>query len=316
MSDVEAPVVEDITDDVPAEVEALDGIASEQEAHNVDRPVRGSGIRKHKGGNNSGTPLSDLVVGSTVEGKVKVVVSYGAFVDIGAATDALLHISNLSSDYVANVEDIIKPGETVSARILSVDPEKKQVAISMKPEGSDSEGQSDGRRKQRPRRSGGDRSAQMETINKLSQSEYDNAAFVEGEVVSVLDFGAFVRFDASQVNAEVTGELDGLVHISVMSTERIDKPSSVVNVGDKIQIRVKDLDAEQGRVALSMISTEDEEKSGKGRGGGGGEERQSRRNNQMFSESEKGPRDWKEQLEKIQADMPSFSNGPIIIKRK
>ena len=89
MSDtaVEEPATE--VEDVPEEVVALDGIASEEEAHNVERPARGSGIHKHKDGEKSNRiELKDLEVGSEVDAKVKTITSYGAFLDIGAKSDA------------------------------------------------------------------------------------------------------------------------------------------------------------------------------------------------------------------------------------
>merc|ERR1711976_374394 len=118
-------------EDVPAEVEAMDGVESEEEAHNADRPARDSGIKKHRKGKNTGTPISELEVGSYVDGTVKTITSYGAFVDIGAATDALLHVSRLSNEFVSNVEDVVKAGDKVNVRIAAIDAEKGQVAISM-----------------------------------------------------------------------------------------------------------------------------------------------------------------------------------------
>mmetsp|Transcript_13248 Transcript_13248/g.19636 ORF Transcript_13248/g.19636 Transcript_13248/m.19636 type:complete len:114 (+) Transcript_13248:511-852(+) len=91
---------EEAAAEIPAEVEALDGVADEEEAHNTDRPARGSGIHKHKKGGSKGTPLSELEVGAEVEATVKTTTSYGAFIDIGAETDALLHVSRLSSRLV------------------------------------------------------------------------------------------------------------------------------------------------------------------------------------------------------------------------
>lgn len=70
-------------EDVPAEVEAMDGVASEEEAHNVDRPARDSGISKHKEGDKPRrVELKDLEIGAEVSAKVKTVTSYGAFLDI------------------------------------------------------------------------------------------------------------------------------------------------------------------------------------------------------------------------------------------
>merc|ERR1740136_499445 len=160
----EEPTPTEPTAEVPVEVAAMDGVNSSEEAHNTDRPARASGTAKHKKGA-QGTPLSELVVGATVEGKVKTLTSYGAFVDIGAATDALLHVSRLSVDFVSNVEDVVKAGQEVSVRIVTVDAERGQIALTMltaeeeeNAKGQRGGGSEDGgKRKARPQRSQGDR---------------------------------------------------------------------------------------------------------------------------------------------------------------
>lgn len=301
--------------EVPAEVEAMDGVADDEEAHNVERPARDSGIKKHKQGS-KGTPISELVIGSYVDGTVKTVTSYGAFVDIGASTDALLHVSRLSNEFVSNVEDIVKAGDKVNVRIAGIDAEKGQVAISMLSEDDENAAKASrggGRRKERPQRSGGDRSAQVATINSLADAGYDDSKMVEGEVVSTLAFGAFVRFDASQLADDVTGELDGLVHISALSVGRADSVQSLVSVGDKVQVRVRGLDTDGSKVSLSMISKEDEEASRPQRNN----DQSQRRGRQMFSEDEMGAKDWKESLEKFNTESnSSFSNMPVVVDKR
>jgi len=308
------------TEEVPAEVSALDGVADGEEAHNVDRPARGSGIQKHKK-ENKGIALADLEIGSMVEGKVKTITSYGAFVDIGASTDALLHVSRLSDSFVSNVEDIVKAGDSVSVRIVTVDAEKGQVALSMLSEEAEEKAaaakearSAGGKRKARPQRSNGDRQAQVATLNSLAEAGYDGDKFVEGEVVSMLDFGAFVRFDATQLDESVTGELDGLVHISSLCSGRAEAVSDIVSVGDKVQIRVKNLDTEGNKVSLSMITREQEQANRPKRGDNDGKGR--RRGRQMFSESEMGAKDWKESVEKLQATQPTFTNTPVVVDNR
>jgi len=312
MSEVEdsekPPVVED---EVPSEVVAMDGVETGEEAHNIERPARASGTAKHKPRENSGKPLAELEIGSTVEGTVKSITAYGAFVNIGAVTDALLHVSRLSDDFVANVEDVIKVGQTVQVRILNTDSEKNQIGVSMRSEEADARGGGGGGEgtagKSRPRRSGGDRAAQQEIIKSLTTNGYDATKFIEGEVQRTLDFGAFVRFAISDIGDGLTGEIDGLVHISAMSTTRVNKVSDVCKPGDKIQIRVKNVDAESGKIALTMVSVEDEKKGGK---------KPKRRAKGQFSPEEMGAKDWKEQLEKFQVDMPVYSNRGMVIDKR
>jgi len=316
----EEPTPTEPTAEVPVEVAAMDGVNSSEEAHNTDRPARASGTAKHKKGA-QGTPLSELVVGATVEGKVKTLTSYGAFVDIGAATDALLHVSRLSVDFVSNVEDVVKAGQEVSVRIVTVDAEKGQIALTMltaeeeeNAKGQRGGGSEDGgKRKARPQRSQGDRRSQVVTMNAVNEKGHDTDKFIEGEVVSMLDFGAFVRFDAGQLAEDVTGELDGLVHISALMAGRVDSVASVVSVGQKVQIRVKGIDAEGGKVALSMITDEQEQENRPKRGGGGG----GKRGRQMFSDSEMGAKDWKESLDKFQTDQgTTFTNAPLVQQKR
>jgi Ribosomal protein S1 len=303
---------------VPAEVAALDGVVSDEEVHNKERPARESGIKKHRKGEKKGTPLAELEVGSFVDGTVKAITSYGAFVDIGASTDALLHVSRLSSSFVSNVEDVVKSGDSVNVRIVSVDADKGQIAISMLSEDDESAAKAargGGRRKERPRRSGADRASQVDTLNSLAEAGFDDNQMVEGEVVSTLDFGAFVRFDASQLAESVEGELDGLVHISALTAGRADSVASVVSVGDKVQIRVKGLDTAGNKVSLSMISKEAEEASSRPQRKSSDNKPQ-RSGRQMFSESEMGAKDWKESLQKFQEDSHDFANMPVIVDKR
>lgn len=312
-AEVVEAVAEVAAEVVPVEVEAADGVADKEEAHNADRPARASGIKKHNksGANNKpGTPLSELEIGSKVTGTVKAIQSYGAFLDIGAQTDALLHVSRLSDEFVSNVEDVVKQGQTVEVRIVSVDAEKGQIAVTMRSEAAESQAadrqSSGGKRKDRPRRSGGDRGAQLASLKKLVDIGLDDEKFVEGNVVSVLDFGAFVRFDTSQLAEGAEGEVDGLVHISALSVGRTDSVTSVCNVGDTVQIRVRSIDQEAGKVSLSMISKADEPKP-REKGG------RARAPRARLSPDEMGAADWKESMNGL--EQPSFANSPAVMKK-
>jgi len=305
------------TAEVPAEVEAMDGIADETEAHNAERPTRGSGLHKHTK-KPKGKELSEFKVGDTVEGKVKSITSYGAFVDIGATTDALLHVSRLSDDFVSNVEDIVKTGDDITVRIATIDTDKKQISLTMRSEEAEAKSseqvaaRTSSKGKQRPRRSDGDRAAQREAMTKLAEASVSDETFVEGEVVSILDFGAFVRFDTSPLAEGLSGEVDGLVHISALTPGRASSVASVVSVGDKVQVRVKAVDAEGGKVSLSMISKEDENKTQ----GAAAEKPAGKARKSRWSEAEMGPKDWKEQMERVLADQPAFKNMPLIVDKR
>ena len=125
---------------------------------------------------------------------------------------------------------------------------------------------------------------------------------MEGTVASTVDFGAFVRFDASQLNSEVEGEMDGLVHISALTAGRADSVTSVVNTGDKVQVRVKSIEGR--KVSLTMVSVEAEE----------AELERRRASGPGASEPEpEGAKDWQESLQKVKAEEPAFKNGPFVV---
>lgn len=292
----DAAPAEETEDAVPAEVEALDGIASDEEAHNEERKDNRGSLKKHKR-EAKGTPITDLEVGAKVTGKVKTIAAYGAFVDIGCSTDGLLHISRLSNEFVGDVNEILTIGQEVEVRISNVDTQKNQVALSMiTAEEEANQGGGGQRRERAPRQDRRDDSA---AVKGLGEKGFDADKFVEGEVVSTVAFGAFVRVNTALLNAEVEGELDGLVHISSLAQGRTNDVTDVVKVGDKVQVRCKGIDG--SKVSLSLIKAEDEQQ----RGGG--------RNSEPVFE---GAKDWKESLEKFQVDMPAFINTPTIVDNR
>jgi|Transcript_16456 predicted RNA-binding protein with RPS1 domain len=286
---------------VPTEVEAMDGVDSTDEAHNVERPARSS-IKKKKP---AGKDLSEFSEGSTVKGTIKSIASYGAFVDIGASTDGLLHVSQLSAEFVSDVNDIVSEGQEVEVRIVKIDAGKGQIGLSMMSE-EEAAASKPGRPQNKGR--GGGRRDDSATLSALNEKGWDATVMVEGTVVSTVDFGAFVKVDASSLNSECEGTFDGLVHISSLKVGRVASVSDVVSPDDKVQVRCKSIDGR--KVSLTMLSVEDEEaKAAEGgrRGGGGGF-------NDEFDPGE-GAKDWKESVAKIEEDMPSFKNTPLIIRK-
>jgi len=296
-------------DDIPPEVASLDGIESAQEAHNAVRPARSS-ISSRGARAPRGKPLSELVVGATIEGTVKSTTNYGAFVNIGFSSDALLHVSRMSDEFVSNVEDIVKAGDTVTVRVMSVDLEKGQVAVTMRSE--EAEASASAPRQQNQGRQRNDR-GKAAAITSLAESGFDDSKFFEGEVTSTLAFGAFVRFDMSLVGEGLSGQLEGLVHISALAEQRTESVESVCKRGEKVQVRLRSVDLDNGRVSLAMISKEAEEASSSRRrggfsdDGGGGMD--------LFEAHELGAKDWVESSEALLKDL-SFKNGPSIVDRR
>ena len=295
-----AALFADVTEpEVPAEVEAMDGVESTDEAHNVERPARSS-IKKKKP---AGKDLSEFSEGSMVKGTVKSIASYGAFVDIGASTDGLLHVSQLSASFVSDVNDVVSEGQEVEVRIVKIDSAKGQVGLSLLTE----EEAAAAKPSRAPKRNN-NRRDDSAVLSALNEKGWDATVMVEGTVVSTVDFGAFVKVDASTLNSECEGSFDGLVHISSLKVGRVGAVTDVVKPDDKVQVRCKSIDGR--KVSLTMLSVEDEEakaaESGN-QGGGGGF-------NDEFDPGD-GAKDWKESVAAFEDEQPVFKNTPLIITK-
>lgn len=300
-------VVAETFEEVPAAVAAIDGVLSDSEQHNTERPARKSLKKKAP----KGKPLSEFEVGQTLTGRVKTIASYGAFLDIGAETDGLLHISQLSVDFVADVNDVIDVNKEYSVRITKIDQVKKQVGLSLLTEKQEEEAasaiasrpQKSQKREQYNSNSQGGRKDDNAILATLQEKGWDPEQFVQGKVVSIVDFGAFVNIDCSQLNSEVPGAFDGLVHISAISARRTNTVSDVLKVGNEVKVRVKSID--KGKVSLTMVSVDDEKAKDEARAAqsSGGSE---------FSQGD-GAKDWKDSLQKIQAGYPAFTNRPAVV---
>ena len=291
-----ADVVEEAEPEVPPEIEAMDGIESSQEAHNAERPARQRLQKKRPVA--KGKELSEYEAGSMVNGKVKSITAYGAFIDIGAQTDGLLHISQLAAGFVSDVNDILKEGQDVEVRIVSIDEAKNQVALSLLTEEEAAAGQQAARQQRERPQKQSNRRDNSATLSTLTEKGWDVAAFVEGKVVSTVDFGCFVELDTSLLNSECEGKIDGLVHISALSTSRVSSVTDIVNVEDKVQVRVKSITG--NKVSLTMLSVAEEETKDEARGGGGGP-------------AFEGAKDWQELTIKVQSEAPVFSNRPLVV---
>jgi len=294
-SEIEEAAEGEAEEPVPEEVVALDGIESAEEAHNTDRPARES-IKKKRAPR--GKPLEEFTLGSSVKGSVRTITSYGAFIDIGASTDGLLHISQLSSGFVSEVSEVLEVGQEVDVRIININADKNQVGLTILTEEEEEKAKSGGGGGGRRQGGGGGRKDDSKVMAGLTEKGWDSGKFIAGKVVSTVDFGAFVKIDVSQLNEEVEGEIDGLVHISALSVGRCDAVTSIVNEGDDVQVRLRSIDGR--KASLSLISLEDEEAAAEKRGGGG-------------PPKIEGAKDWKEQYEKLLVDMPQFSNNPTVV---
>ncbi len=158
--------------------------------------------------------LAELKAGDMVDGTVSSIAPFGVFVDIGVGKDGLVHISELSEDRVEKAEDAVEVGGQYTFRILEVDPDGKRISLSL-------------RRAQR--------------VQRLQQLE--PGTVLDGTVSGISPFGAFVDVGVGR---------DGLVHISELSGDRVGSVEDVVKVGDKVQVKVIDVDQSSKRISLTM----------------------------------------------------------------
>jgi small subunit ribosomal protein S1 len=166
-------------------------------------------------------PWDDLAkkykVGSTVEGKVKAVVDFGAFIDLGEEVDALIHASDVSwTKKNVNPNDEFKVAQTVKAMVIAVDKENQKFSLGLK-------------------------QLEEDPWKKIEQ-RFPVGTVVEAEVVRLTDFGAFVELE--------TG-IEGLIHISELSDDRVEKTSDVIKKGDKVQAMIISIDKDAKKIALS-----------------------------------------------------------------
>lgn len=157
-----------------------------------------------------------IKVGDKFEGEVRSIENYGVFVDIGAV-DGLVHTADLTWNRVGHPKDIVKVGDKITVIVKSFDPEKKRVSLSAKdPEDN--------------------------PWNKFV-SEYKKGDVIKATIVSITEFGAF---------AQIIPGVDGLIHISQISTERVANIASVLSVGQEVEVKIIEIDEERERVSLSI----------------------------------------------------------------
>jgi len=175
-------------------------------------------------------PLSDYVVGEMCSGKIVSIMPYGAFVDVGTTTDGLVHVSQIADEFVSDIESVVKVGQEVECRIVSVDADTNKISLSMRSESAPQKGGG-----------GGGRGGRKELPEEFKN--FDDKKFLPGKVASVQDYGCFVSLN---------DDVDALVHVSEMSEERVSSPSAVVKVGQEVQVRIIKYDKSAKRLSLSM----------------------------------------------------------------
>ena len=159
---------------------------------------------------------AEIEEGKHYTGTVKSLTSYGAFVDIGGV-DGMVHISELSWSRIKHPSEVVKVGDTVDVYVISADKEKKKISLGMK-----------------------DHSQDPWTVFTNTYKVGDTANV---RIVKLMPFGAF---------AEVVPGVDGLIHISQLADHRVEKPGDVVAEGDKVDVKITDVDMENKKISLSI----------------------------------------------------------------
>jgi len=157
-------------------------------------------------------------IGSRVTGKVKSLTDFGVFVEIEPGIDGLVHISDLSwTKKVRHPSELYQKGDEVEAVVLGIEVEQERVSLGIK-------------------------QATPDPWDTVAQ-RYPLNTRVNGTVSSVADFGVFV---------EIEEGIEGLIHISQLSNERVDKPSSLYKIGDKVEALIVQVDTHERRIGLSI----------------------------------------------------------------
>lgn len=165
-----------------------------------------------------------LEIGNIIEGEVKRITNFGAFVDIGGI-DGLVHISDLSWNKIKHPSEVVSEGEKIKVEVLDFNRENNRISLGLK-----------------------------QILPRPWDVFMDSCKvgdIVKGEIVNLLDFGAFVRLDSG---------VDGLVHISQISNEHVNRPSDKLKVGEKVKVKIMDIDEEKERISLSIKEALEEDK--------------------------------------------------------
>lgn len=165
--------------------------------------------------------LENIEEGVSVKGIVKNITNYGAFLDVGGI-DGLLHITDISWGRVNHPSEVLNVGDEVDVKVLKFDREKVRLTLGLK--------------------------QTMPDPWTAAVEKYPIGSKVNGKVVSLMDYGAFVQLEDG---------FEGLVHVSEMSwTKKIKHPSQIVKVGDEVEVVVLDIDTESRRVSLGLKQIE------------------------------------------------------------
>lgn len=165
--------------------------------------------------------MAELEIGQIRKGVVKNIADFGAFVDLGGI-DGLLHITDMSWERIGHPSEMVAIDQEIEVKILQIDREKQKIALGLKQK-------------------------QNNPWTNIAE-KYPVGSTIPGEVVNVMSYGAFVKLEPG---------IEGLVHISEMSwTRRINHPSEMVQIGDKINVRILGVDPQGQQLSLGIKQTQ------------------------------------------------------------
>jgi len=157
--------------------------------------------------------------GSVVRGKVRNIANYGAFVEIEEGIDGLLHVSDLSwTKKIGHPSEVLKKNEDIQAVVLSVDQEKQRIALGLK-------------------------QMQEDPWQTVIPANYRPGMVVKGHVTKIANFGVFVELEPG---------LEGLLHISEISDQKVEKPEDLVKVGQEVDVKILRVDSDERKIGLSL----------------------------------------------------------------
>ncbi|MFN0011807.1 MAG: 30S ribosomal protein S1 [Phycisphaerales bacterium] len=184
--------------------------------------------------------------GTMIEGVVRNLANYGAFVEIEPGIDGLLHVSDVSwTKKVAHPNEVFKKGDKLSCVVLDVDREKQRIGLGIK------------------------QLAEDPWITAIPE-HYKPGMVIRGKVTKITNFGVFV---------ELENDLEGLLHISELADHKVENPQDVVKIGDEVDVKILRVDTSDRKIGLSLKRAQWGDSTGggaTGSGGGGGEARAAR----------------------------------------
>lgn len=161
--------------------------------------------------------LEELQVGDRVTGYVSSLADFGAFVNI-QGVDGLVHLSEMSWDHIDHPRDLVKVGQELEVEVINIDKEERRIGLSMRNLQED---------------------PWMDKVENIQEGQ-----LIQGTITNLTDFGAFASLEGT--------DLEGLIHISELSEQRIGHPTEVVSVGDILTLRIIKIDSKRHRIGLSL----------------------------------------------------------------